>query len=199
MSLEFLKKLVRLATNNPNEHEANLAARKACDYLVKNDFKAILEVKEQSKTNNFKSAVKINKQDRTIDFSISDRERAYNPKLDKLVTQIIEIIGAPKPPQKPPPENPYSYRYYDEASSINENFVDMFDELFRRRKAKAAQDDPFVRYKPFSGSWDMPGNNELKKLKCTICREEKETRFRGPADIWVCMECRGSEAFRKKK
>lgn len=47
MSIDLLKKLVRLATNNPNEHEANLAARKACELLVKDDF-AILK----STTNN---------------------------------------------------------------------------------------------------------------------------------------------------
>jgi len=38
MNLDLLKKLVRLANNNPNENEANLAARKACKLLEEADF-----------------------------------------------------------------------------------------------------------------------------------------------------------------
>lgn len=30
MNLKLIEKLARLANNNPNEHEANLAARKVC-------------------------------------------------------------------------------------------------------------------------------------------------------------------------
>lgn len=33
MNLDLIKKLTRLANNNPNEHEANLAARKVCQML----------------------------------------------------------------------------------------------------------------------------------------------------------------------
>lgn len=32
--LELIKKLIKLANNNPNEHEANLAARKVCSMLT---------------------------------------------------------------------------------------------------------------------------------------------------------------------
>ena len=38
MDIEKLKSIIRLANNNPNEHEANLAARKACKILAENDF-----------------------------------------------------------------------------------------------------------------------------------------------------------------
>lgn len=39
MNIELLKKLTRLANNNPNENEANLAARKVCKMLEESDFK----------------------------------------------------------------------------------------------------------------------------------------------------------------
>lgn len=39
MNLDLLKKLTRLANNNPNENEANLAARKVCKLLEENNFK----------------------------------------------------------------------------------------------------------------------------------------------------------------
>lgn len=38
MNLERLKALIRLANNNPNEHEANLAARKVCKIIAEKDF-----------------------------------------------------------------------------------------------------------------------------------------------------------------
>lgn len=38
ISLDKLKAIIRLANNNPNENEANLAARRACKLLAENDF-----------------------------------------------------------------------------------------------------------------------------------------------------------------
>lgn len=38
MNLELLIKLVKLANNNPNEHEANFAARKACKLIEESKF-----------------------------------------------------------------------------------------------------------------------------------------------------------------
>jgi len=38
MKLDLLKKLVKLANSNPNEHEANAAARQLCRMLEKDNF-----------------------------------------------------------------------------------------------------------------------------------------------------------------
>ena len=38
MNLELLKKLVKLANNNPNDNEANLAARKVCKMIEAENF-----------------------------------------------------------------------------------------------------------------------------------------------------------------
>lgn len=38
MDFDLIQKLIRLANNNPNEHEANLAARKACKMLDGHSF-----------------------------------------------------------------------------------------------------------------------------------------------------------------
>lgn len=38
MKLDLLKKLVKLANHNPNEHEANMAARRACKMLEESKF-----------------------------------------------------------------------------------------------------------------------------------------------------------------
>jgi hypothetical protein len=45
MNLDLLKKLTRLANNNPNENEANLAARKVCKMLAECDWKLTEDVK----------------------------------------------------------------------------------------------------------------------------------------------------------
>lgn len=41
MDLELLRKLVKLANNNSNEHEANSAARRVCKLIAENNFELI--------------------------------------------------------------------------------------------------------------------------------------------------------------
>lgn len=41
MNIDRLIKFIELATNNPNEHEANLAARRVCNMLAVDNFKWI--------------------------------------------------------------------------------------------------------------------------------------------------------------
>lgn len=46
MDIDLLKKLIRLANNNPNENEANSAARKVCDLLKDEDWKSYIPNKQ---------------------------------------------------------------------------------------------------------------------------------------------------------
>lgn len=48
MNLDLLIKLVKLANNNPNENEANLAARKVCKMIEANNYKFNNNATEQS-------------------------------------------------------------------------------------------------------------------------------------------------------
>lgn len=41
MNIDLLTKLVKLANNNPNENEANLAARKVCKIIEEGEFKFV--------------------------------------------------------------------------------------------------------------------------------------------------------------
>lgn len=54
INFEIVLKLIRLANNNPNEHEANLAARRVC--ILLKDWKPIEEVPKQSPTGRTYSA-----------------------------------------------------------------------------------------------------------------------------------------------
>lgn len=51
MNLDLLKKLIRLANNNPNDNEANSAARRVCKMLEEDNFKCfkIMYLKEELK------------------------------------------------------------------------------------------------------------------------------------------------------
>lgn len=56
MKLEILKKLVALANNNPNDHEANTAARRVCKALAEDKFiDQLSEPITRAKTPDFKS------------------------------------------------------------------------------------------------------------------------------------------------
>lgn len=44
MNLELIQKLVKLANNNPNENEANSAARRVCKLIAEGEFKYIADV-----------------------------------------------------------------------------------------------------------------------------------------------------------
>lgn len=55
MNIELIVKLVKLANNNPNENEANLAARKVCSLIAAGDYKFA-----QTKTAQAKVHVKSN-------------------------------------------------------------------------------------------------------------------------------------------
>lgn len=54
MNLDLIIKLAKLANNNPNEHEANAAARKVCQLLAEGNFNFGLNI-ERTKEPDFKS------------------------------------------------------------------------------------------------------------------------------------------------
>lgn len=51
MNLDLLKKLTRLANNNPNDNEANLAARRVCKMLEEGDWSLATTKTAQAKVN----------------------------------------------------------------------------------------------------------------------------------------------------
>jgi len=51
MDLKLLEKLVRLANNNPNENEANTAARKVCKLIQEANFKFVEHIPTQQVQN----------------------------------------------------------------------------------------------------------------------------------------------------
>jgi hypothetical protein len=82
MKLELLKKLVKLANSNPNEFEANSAARRVCQLLEKDDFViSYVEFNQKTQTPPRKSTVSDEEYDRTVDKMWEDLfKRTNHPK-----------------------------------------------------------------------------------------------------------------------
>lgn len=172
MNKDKIKKLIRLANANPNDHEANLAARMVCKMLK--------------------------------DYSFEEVKTAFGKMNEPWVSRPAPPKQeAPKPP--PPPKwepdkpKPGYYQskqghYWDDVVSDEDtSFEDMVKEMFNKsqnfRGGKTYGTPPI----DWSDKEAWQQNNDKRKLKCIKCKEEKETRFRGLPEIWVCMECRGKE------
>lgn len=83
MKLDLLKKLTALANNNPNENEANLAARKVCLMLAEAKFALPIEVsKTSARSQNpwgFSGGVSEQKEPKTASQTWNDVKRSEEP------------------------------------------------------------------------------------------------------------------------
>lgn len=155
LSRDKLKALIRLANNNPNDNEANLAARKVCQQLH-GEF--ALDDLEHSR--NRTAAGKMNESvlkewvdPRTGDLNIKitnlDLHNSENNKIINILKLLKQEITRPRTwndvrrstePQwrtKPPdPKPPYTTSEYDTYTGP---YDDIFKEMFERMKRDAAE------------------------------------------------------------
>jgi hypothetical protein len=86
MNLDLLKKLIKLANHNPNEHEANSAARRACKLLE--DFKfqepSSTGFLPNSRTTGFGTTVVIKTPQR-----YTREEKEYDAEIDKMYDDLF--------------------------------------------------------------------------------------------------------------
>lgn len=167
MNYDLITKLAKLANNNPNENEANLAARKVCKLLAEGKFEFVV-------------------------WPIKKEQQTYQPKQDTYTPPVYKSASNPRPPHR------FWEDFFDDRKR---NYWDGFGR--EPRNYDIPKDPP--KQEPFKGtSYDYviydesPTSNEKRSLKCKICGHFKVTRFRGLADNWECMECRGSAYERKK-
>lgn len=150
MNIDLIQKLIKLANNNPNDNEANLAARRVCKMLADHKFH----------------------EPRTVASKLEEH-RQSQPK-------------------------------YPDNEGIWENIRRSREAEFKTRHYGTPVNDDFFKefFKDFNfGGWTTPkyrdeewrNANSKVKMKCSKCQQVKETSFRGPESIWVCMECRGKE------
>lgn len=177
MNLDKIKKFIRLANNNPNEHEANLAARRVCKLLAENNF-ALLESKSAA----------------------ANRMGAANNR----TTGTWEGFERSTEPQWR--SNPsYGSATYDHFADFIRNYGQRrsksWDADTKGNWTDSAphvhvNDEPEqVKYNPFTSpaSEYDPATGERRKRKqelrkCAKCGLEIMT-FRIKEDPWVCQQC----------
>lgn len=150
MNLDLLIKLVKLANNNPNDNEANLAARKVCKIIAENDYKFTA-----TKTAAQKVGVNANK-------------GTWND-----VTRSTEPMWSSKPPRSYNQEA--SQRFWDIFNDIRENAekgrehygVDWGESPYEPKRKTQSKQSLCNRCKwPFTVSVDI--NSET--FICTFCK-----------------------------
>ena len=180
MNYDLITKLAKLANNNPNEHEANLAARKVCKLLAEGEFKFVNSV-QQSQPNWHNSSVKFD----GFDFGEILRnmyERSYTR----------------------PPNNPNA-RSYGSPKTASEKMREDQDEQRKKHEYRYGswnipKNEPYQKW---------PGNDPFKKpseqqkeerlLKCKTCKNSKLTKFVGLAELYECNTCQWTAYEAKSK
>lgn len=210
MNLELLKKLVRLANNNPNEHEANAASRRACKMIAENDF-AI-----------FKNSVE-NLQDqytvRTPPQTYADVRRSAEPEFKSKPQETSYAKGpfdsdAFRDLFNRATRNPFyrSSSYWEAGDYRNikcrvchkykdTEFVEKESEFMCSECMGKANTEP--KYHPNDAKYyeqrkKRGFGDEKQPLKCKTCGQIKLTLFIGLPDLFECNFCQWT-AFEKDR
>lgn len=166
--LELLKKLVKLANNNPNEHEANSAARRVCKILEEHNFSFDNTIPPKEKT------ITYNDVKRSAEYfwkSSKPNRPSYDPWTDFNFDSIYEDLR--KKAQEKRKESEYKSQYYGEYNP------------FTREK------DPYynVNTRPMYDNFGNRIKKEKSIMKCKTCGELKETVFMGVPELFECNDC----------
>lgn len=211
MNLDLLKKLTRLANNNPNENEENLAARRVCKMLEEGKFSLPIEGPKISGA--------------STPYGPRKPWSAYDPKTSSAnwQTNAEEVKRAQERAKQAE-----KVRYAEEVRQEQEwkateeerkwKGGPTSDEIFEdmRRKYEEFLRDPRIHYskpytsKPPPNPFDWAKGNiifdyetkptpeeaarkhsqqEKRPLECTRCHNKIETAFVGPPQVYVCNGC----------
>lgn len=183
MNFDLITKLAKLANNNPNENEANLAARKVCRLLAEGEFKF---------TND--SGTLRDKNGNPI-YQPSQKQQEYhkNPSMD-YVYEYMRQRARSGPRDKwydgPPPyayKSPFYSSYWDSPKQPKWPG----DEPFKKPSESQFYTDP--------ATGKRVHKNEERLLKCRTCKNTKLTRFVGLAELYECNTCQWTAYEAKAK
>lgn len=171
--VDLLKKLIALANNNPNENEANLAARKVCRLLIE------LKV-------NFKSKV-----DPTI-----KPVTTWND-----VTRSTEPEFKSHKPTSSGPRNPFDdlfnrdIKYWDEFFRHRDKAQK--DAYYNQREPKEYKVPDYVKYDPSPFTEPEKPKKEKRPINCTKCGKEFMSGYIG--NLFICHQCHWDEYNKSKE
>lgn len=161
MDIEKLKSIIRLANNNPNDNEANLAARKACKILAENDF--VIFKQTRTAADKFRSA-----SSSTSNSGIwADVKRSTEPQWKS-----------------------YEAQKSAEARAYQEEWFRRWDSYWKESEKDPVKGNTSWNTYRYTGA-DSNFKNKKKKSttrKCTKCGLEVST-FRIKEEPFVCNVC----------
>lgn len=197
MDIEKIKSLIRLANNNPNDNEANLAARKACKVLAENNFAALAPRANGNPTtwNDVKRSTE-------PDFR-STPYSGFNP--------FEELFREARKRGYDPYANPYKTVFENECVECHTKVIVPENKYHKYwtcsnclRKARENRPDPPKRpsyeYQAYEWANYTPPSNtprpEKRVRKCSKCGREVETRR--VTSVFTCNDCEWT-AYQQEK
>lgn len=215
MKLDILEKLIRLANNNPNEAEANSAARKVCKSLADDS-----KLKEQAAS---KFTIQTSQDPRSGDMIIrvSQLNLCDNPRVMELLKALEHEINRPRTwndvrrseepfwrSSRPTSgfnwreESSYNHEQAEKARKEQERYTrreqeqarKMYEEFFRQAGVDA--EEFFNVHRKESKTNSRPPK---QNLRCKDCGKTIETEFGGPPQMFQCYSCQFDEHNRQGK
>lgn len=165
MNTDLISKLIKLANNNPNEHEANLAARKVCQMLTGH-----FDPKPKPKVTTW-----------------NDVQRSPEPEFKSKPQTASQQNPYTRPPNEPPP-------VYNRPPNVDYDFS-FFNEFFKTRtrqwnnfgeRPPKEVKIPNHYYQPYT---PPSKQKEERDLKCKTCGKIIKTKFVGLAEVFECSTC----------
>jgi DNA-directed RNA polymerase subunit RPC12/RpoP len=203
LNVDLVTKLAKLANNNPNENEANLAARKVCRLLAEADFKfteASYSQPQSGQSNPYRRPTSRGDY-YSADFSGINWDEVFRG-VNERQTQ--------------------RERYAEDSRRAAEEYEKRVKaEREAERKARANREADFrngtwkntynpndAKWSPYSGrpdygspiDWDDKANAPPKEpkwrtLQCKKCGHHKPTQFVGHSSQYMCINCIAKEQF----
>ena len=190
MSLDLIKKLVRLANNNPNDNEANLAARKACKMIAELEFYLEQRVQNTAYSGNY---------------SRPGASPVTPPRTWNDVRRSEEPFWRSKPPTEP---GRSADDIFDWFFRVERERMKREEQAYREQQKKPPRPDAYEPiYRPYTddvhygtvSDEPIPKNKKIRrKLRCKTCHKTIDTVFIGAEELFECNECQWN-AYKKRK
>lgn len=159
MNYKLIEKLAKLANNNPNEHEANMAARKVCKLLAEGNFKF-----------NESKIISMGTPPSNSSSSIYDNLRDMMNNIRKDEEQYYKQKFYSNPFKTGSYQSPFETGQAGQGKSEQRTYNLKDEKYYAQRRERGFGDTK-------------------RQLVCKKCKQIKETIFVGLPEVFECNEC----------
>lgn len=171
MNYELIIKLAKLANNNPNDNEANSAARKVCKLIAEGNYNFGTTTKQPTQQTNPQRPP-------TMDYWEEFIRNMTNPNPASYWTGFDSenYSGRGKSDRQRQREEEKKERVYRES-----------EEYQRRKRDEQLKEEMNRRARQQAKGYDY--TQPKTSRKCSKCGQPKMTAFTGPDFLFTCMDC----------